>query len=345
MNDAGAAGLGSVFADLHDGFVAAAERVAVSVHPLTVAGHRIDLRIAGEAMVDVIVPALEHLMAPSPPEDRAELVVNIWDTATTRGRLPALPAALDHAVGHWHYDGEVCLSFRMHESAVSALHESQGEALHCVAEAGGVAPYDVAHPLGEILSWWLSRAGCFRMHAAAVGTSAGGALLAGPSGSGKSTSALTSQRAGLRFVGDDIVLVRGNPPTAISLYNSGRADRELLGRYPDVLPDLDRPSGEEKAVRFFAAAAMTSELPLRAIVLPRVVRGGTCRVSPGKRGDALRMLAPWAVLLSPGDRGRALSVIRDVVAALPVYELTVGDDLPQIPVLLSEVIEESARCL
>ena len=34
--------------------------------------------------------------------------------------------------------------------------------------------------------------------------------------------------------------------------------------------DLDRPSGEEKAVRFFGAEEMTPELLLRAVVLPRV---------------------------------------------------------------------------
>jgi hypothetical protein len=336
-----ATGLSTAFAELRDGFERAAQRLEVSEHHLRIGSQAIELRIAGDAMARAILPALEHLTDPEPGKEDPDLVVRVWDTAGSGTRLPDLPGVLGDAVGRSHYDGELCLSLRMFESVVSALHVGRGEAVHCMADGRRIAPYDLAHPLSEIFAWWLSRSGRYRVHAAAVGTEAGGVLLAGASGAGKSTSALTCLRAGMQFAGDDTVLVHSDPPIAISLYNSGRADRDLLRRYPTVFPRLEQPSGEEKAVGFFGREAMTHAITLRAVVLPRVLPGGRCRIAVGNRARALRALAPWAVLHSPGAEGLALSSIGDLLARLPVYVLEIGDDLHQIPVLLSRLIEES----
>jgi hypothetical protein len=334
--------LGVAFDELRDGFERAAERLEVSEHRLRLGSETIELRIAGEAMARAVLPALAHLAESDPVGHQPDLVVRVWDTVGSDTRLPHLPGVLDDAVGRSHYDGEVTLSFRMFEAAVSAVHAGRGEAVHCVADGQRLAPYDIAHPLSEIFAWWLSRSGCYRVHAAAVGTAAGGVLLAGASGAGKSTSALTCLHAGMAFAGDDTVLVRAAPPSAISLYNSGRVDRDLLGRYPNVFPRLELPSGEEKAVGFFAQGSMTREIALRAVVLPRVVPGGRCRIGVGSRATALLALAPWAVFHSPGDESGALSSIRNLLAVLPVYTLEIGDDLSRIPILLSGLIEEAA---
>ncbi len=333
--------LSAAFAELGDEFARAIQRLEVTKHRLRIGSQAIELRIAGDAMAQAVLPALAHLTEPDPGIDDPDLVVRVWDTASSGTRLPDLPGVLGDAVGRAHYDGEICLSLRMFESVVSALRVGRGEAVHCMADGRRVAPYDLAHPLSEIFAWWLSRSGCYRVHAAAVGTAAGGVLLVGASGAGKSTSALTCLHAGMQFAGDDTVLVRSDPPVAISLYNSGRADRDLLRRYPSAFPRLERHSGEEKAVGFFAQEAMTHAITLRAVVLPRVVPGGRCRISVGNRARALRALAPWVVLHSPGAEAQALSSIGDLLARLPVYVLEIGDDLRQIPVLLTRLIEES----
>jgi hypothetical protein len=339
-----ATGLSTAFAELRGGFEQAAQKLDVSEHRLRIGSQEIKLQIAGEAMARAVLPALEHLTEPRPVDDEPDLVVRAWDSIGSDTRLPDLPGVLDGVVGRSHYDGEVSLSFRMFESVVSALQGSRGEAFHCVADARRLAPYDIAHPLSEILGWWLSRSGCYRVHAAAVGTAAGGVLLAGPAGAGKSTAALTCLRAGLRFAGDDTVLVRADPPAAISLYGSGRADRDLLARYPDVFPRLELASGDEKAVGFFMRGDMTREIPLRAVVLPHVVPGGRCRIRPGRRAAALLTLAPWVTLHSPGAGVRALGEIRNLLAVLPIHTLEIGDDLARIPDLLSAAIEASAPC-
>ncbi len=336
-----ATALSAAFAELGDAFGRAAQRLEVSEHRLRIGSQVIELRIAGEAMARAILPALAHLADCAPGTDDPDLVVRVWDTAASGTRLPDLPGVLGDAVGRSHYDGEICLSLRMFESVVSALHFARGEAVHCMADARRIAPYDLAHPLSEIFAWWLSRSGGYRVHAAAVGTAVGGVLLAGASGAGKSTSALTCLHAGMQFAGDDTVFVRSDPPIAISLYNSGRADRDLLRRYPTAFPRLEQPSGEEKAVGFFAQEAMTHAIALRAVVLPRVVPGGRCRIGAGNRATALRALAPWVVLHAPGVEAEALSSIGDLLALLPVYVLEIGDDLHEIPVLLSRLIEES----
>lgn len=331
--------LSSAFTELKHGFARAAARVEVQSHRLRLGSHRISLEIAGEAMAAGLLPALRHLEEPGSAADAPDLVIRAWDTAGSDTELPDLPGALDGVLGRSQREDQICLSFRILESAVSALHAGHGEALHCVADATRLAPYDIAHPLSEILGWWLSRSGCYPVHGAAVGTPAGGVLLAGASGAGKSTSALTCLRAGMRFAGDDSVLVQTDPPVAISLYGSGRADRNLLARYPDVLPRLEVLSGDEKMVGFFPRETMTHELPLRAVVLPRVVPGGICRLLPERRATALLALAPWVSLHSAGAGDEALSGIRRMLAALPVRALEVGDDLERLPGLLTELIE------
>jgi hypothetical protein len=337
--EAPVSGLDPAFAALARTFADAAKRLEPSRHRLRVGPQSIELQIAGEATAEMILPALAHVTELRPAVEPADLVVQVWSTLDSDTRLPDLASGLDGGVGNVQYDGAVCLSVRPFEATVSALHTGRREAVHCVADAGRAAPYDIAHPLSEIFAWSLSREDCYRVHAAAVGTVGGGVLFAGPSGAGKSTSALTCLQAGMRFAGDDTVLVRGDPPVAISLYNTGRADRDLLARYPHVFPRLDRPSGEAKAVGFFSRGTMAAEIPLRAVVLPRVVPGGRCAISVTSRANAMLALAPWVALHSPGGGGRALAAIRRMINTLPAFALEVGDDLAQIPVLISDLIK------
>ena len=70
-----------------------------------------------------------------------------------------------------------------------------------------------------LFHWLMELYGRQLIHAAAVGTDIGGALIVGKGGVGKSTTSLASLAAGLRFVGDDYVIVGFDPhPTAWSLY-------------------------------------------------------------------------------------------------------------------------------
>jgi len=334
--------LGAAFAELSGAFEDAAARVGVSEHHLRLGGQRITLQIAGDAVASGLLPALAHLEQPAGAGWSTDLRIRAWDTAASETSLPDLPGEFDGMLGRAQHAGDIHLSFQILESAISALHVGEGEALHCVADARRLAPNDIAYPLSEILGWWMSRSGCYLVHGAAVGTARGGVLLAGSSGAGKSTSALTCQRAGMRFAGDDSVLVQTEPPVVFSPYRSARADRELLARYRDVLPRLEEPSGDEKMVGFFPREAMTAELPLSAVVLPRVVPGGRCRIVPASRAAALLAMAPWVTLHVAGGAEQALRSTRAMLSRLPVHGLEVGDDLASLPSILSELIEATA---
>ena len=132
-------------------------------------------------------------------------------------------------------------------------------------------------------------------------------MLAGRSGSGKSTTALASLlNHGWRFVADDYCVVRNgtNRPIVHSLYCSAKIDGTMSAAFADLCCGAYSVDGtrdpEEKLVLNLhrsASERLLKELPLRAILLPRILRGNNRGVS-GQRfkrvgsGAAVRALAP-----------------------------------------------------
>ncbi len=114
------------------------------------------------------------------------------------------------------------------------------------------------------------------IHAAAVGTEAGAVLITGRSGSGKSTTSLAALRGGLYYLGDDYVVVGLEPePTVYSLYSTAKLNADQVGNLPEFATHVSNEHAldEEKAVMFLqdvAAQQIRTELPLRAILVPRI---------------------------------------------------------------------------
>jgi hypothetical protein len=104
------------------------------------------------------------------------------------------------------------------EDALYAFH-AEGATMRCAPADGrveilGVAPattrlWVLTRPLLTLaLMECARRRGLYPVHAACLASNGAGVLLCGPSGSGKSTLALALLRAGLDFLGDDLVFLR-----------------------------------------------------------------------------------------------------------------------------------------
>src|SRR5262249_58368179 len=94
---------------------------------------------------------------------------------------------------------------------LSALDVGTGLAVCWLDDARRVPYYQTGAPLKTILGWWFDRPDRQLLHAGAVGAGEAGVLLAGAGGAGKSTTALLCVDAGLRYAGDDYVLVATEP--------------------------------------------------------------------------------------------------------------------------------------
>ena len=108
--------------------------------------------------------------------------------------------------------------FRLDGASLSMLDHVRGVGVFWTASPDRVPRYERAAPLRALLDWWGGDHGCRVVHAGAVGTERGGALLVGKA-SGKSTAVLACLGSGLSYAGDDGVAVsHGARPLIHSLY-------------------------------------------------------------------------------------------------------------------------------
>jgi hypothetical protein len=208
-----------------------------------------------------------------------------------------------------------------------------------------------------ILHWGLTARGRRLAHAGAVGTDRGGLLVAGPSGSGKTTVAMSCLDAGFDFAGDDHVLLTfgGDGPIAHALYGTAKLHRDAGRRVPGLAPavvnhaDLGnaaatRPlDSDEKLVADVHRwrPDRLRDVPVRAVVIPRIVARPGSRLRPAGAGQALRALAPSTIMQLPrvGD-GAGLADLAEAVRGAPAHFLELGTETAAVPVMLAALLEE-----
>lgn len=304
----------------------------------SIAGHPVCLSFAGPALLPHVTPALEHLS--SEPVSKPAITVYLWDSASTRTKMPPAPwSREDHLPRgeiRGYSDETIQTAFHMGSNVLSLFDSNLRVALYWTPDAREVPYYEAGAPIRIILHW--SMAGLDRqlVHAGAVGTSAGAVLLAGKGGSGKSATALACVSAGLLYAGDDYVLLSGGPtPHVHSLYNSAKLDADFLQGLPHLLPKVSN-SGKldtEKAIIFlndYYPERLAPSLPVRAVLVPRITGRPETKLRRSSTAEGLRALAPSSIFQLPGARAEAFGSIIDVVKRLPSYFLDLGTDIPRV---------------
>lgn len=309
---------------------------------MTLGGIGVRARVAGESLAEALVPSL----LPSAAAIEPEIELRAVDGAATAAVVPALPwQPADYLqrdeVRGW-TEPPLLAAFTIVHAAVAVADTDAAIGVQWFRDAADLAPWEGGAPLRSLLHWNLARRGLHMLHAAAVDTGAGGVLVAGPGGSGKSTSALAALGQGMRFVGDDYVLVRaGTVPTAHPLYAIVKADERSLTLLPQF---ADRAQGAavdwRGKLRLPIADLVCDRIELAAIVLPRVAdaTGEPRRV--GRRA-ALRTLVPSMLFQLPGDARTTLAALGALIGRLPVFALDVGPDVQRIPERLQRAAAEA----
>jgi hypothetical protein len=235
------------------------------------------------------------------------------------------------------------------ERILSVLDRQTDTAVCWVADADGLPYWEQGAPLRHVLHWWMQARGLQLAHAACIGTPKGGVLLVGRGGSGKSTTALASLRAGLRYVGDDYLLVETGPKvTAYSMYNSAKLHVEQMNRFPDL---IDRPiayaeHGQEKVLAFMHERypdQTVDSLEVRGVLVPTVIGTGHTRLEQLSRAQALAALAPSTVMQLPGAGNGAMAIMGAVLRAVPCRRILLGPDLKEASDVIAAFIEEEAK--
>jgi hypothetical protein len=309
----------------------------VVVQDYVIAGSRVTLRFAGDAIRNRLSPAFAHLAAPR--GGAPELTVHLWDSASTGAepppRPPPAPNEAAGAVYHLHEPG-LRGAYQAAFDALSVLDPEAGLAWYWAADARDLPSWEQACPIRQILFWWLAPRGYLQVHAAGVGTPQAGVLIVGPPGSGKSTVALACLGSDLLYAGDDYVAVTLEPsPGVASLYNSGKLYMtHLRDRLPSLLPNADHVD-DEKAILYAERHfphQMTAGFPLAALLIPSVradVR--TPRVTPASRAASFAALGPSTMFQLHTAGARELATLSRLVARTRCYNLELGTDLSAVP--------------
>ena len=182
---------------------------------LQVAQHRIRLVFAGESLVGKLLPALAHLVIENPDGQAVAGTLHIWDSNSTEVAMPPAPVGTAHLTDRgdiWGFGGgRIRAAFHWIECSINVLDRETATGVFVVERSDALPFWTKASPLRTLLHWLMELHGYQLLHAAGFGTADGGVLLTGPGGGGKSTAALSALRDGLRYVGDDYLIVGLDP--------------------------------------------------------------------------------------------------------------------------------------
>ena len=319
-------------------------------HWVRIGGHVIELRFGTPGLMRCIMPAFGHLRIG--PGQAPELVVDIWDSASTGATSPPLPEVdPESPAGAFYFfeDGPMRGVFQPGMRALSAVDFATDHAWYFVEDPAALPYWERAAPIRQILHWWMGSRGHQQVHSGAVGLPDGGVLLVGKGGTGKSTSSLVSLNSELRYAGDDYSMVSVHPePTVHSLYSSGKVHAENLIRLPHLVTALSNRTelATEKGVIFVDQHfphRMIEGFPLRAIVMPTITGGPHTRVRSATRAAALAALAPSTVFQLHTSSAQALEYMARLVRDVPAYVLELGANVADIPPVLLQLLEDLRR--
>jgi hypothetical protein len=333
---------------VREAFEQAAARAGLVERYYALAEARLCVRLACTALVDALMPALEHRRVPPGP---ADLVVHLWDTASTGVAMPPPPVALPTDLPRGEVPGmqsdRFQLAVGLDAASVSLLDGPSGHGYYWIRAAEDVTIHERGAPVRSLLHWWMRARGRHMVHAAAIGTAHGGVLLAGRGGSGKSTTALACLSAGLRYAGDDYCLltVEGEPYVH-SVYSSAKVQPGQLRHFPRLQAAIANPTGagDEKSLIFLQpllAAQMIAGFPLKALLLPRITGQPATGLTRATAFEALRALAPSSIMQLPGAGAVEFEGLSRLVQRVPCYWLELGTAVGGIPAVVQTLLPQA----
>lgn len=275
-----------------------------------------------------------------------DLTIYAWDSVTTDTRLPAPwdepqfkeeSITKDNSFFGVYIGGEETLNFYDTESKTGYFW---------VQDARQLPDWAVGAPFRTILHWFLNESDIHLVHGAVVGHNKLSVLITAKSGSGKSTTALSCVLSGMDYLADDYVAVGIDESVhSYSLYNSAKVTREGLELFPELAPGVWNPNfGEnEKAVMFMSQIfpnQVKQELPLKAILIPRI-KGGETKLVRASKIEALVAIAPTTLLQLPLAETNKIAAFKEIIQKIPCFFLDLGPDVRNVPHVIKEFLQSN----
>ncbi len=313
------------------------------------AGYPVRIRIVGRELAAHFLLPFSHLRIHAPAPPTPQLTIDLWDEKATgiccrtdaqRGVLPSTEVSATSADGRFfghHSPNTVTCFDRQTQSLIGSI--AWGEAVYL---------YERGKPLTRPLIAWYSDRNVQVIHGGLVSQDGQGVFFGGWSGSGKSTSSLACLQDGFDYLGEDYVglqKLQDGTFVGYSIYNSAFLETTHLARFPALAPYVQKKKfpSEEKSLVLLSQVfpeRLKSSIPIRLLVLPRVMNLPESRIRPASKGNALLTLGPSTLLGVPGLGERRLDTLARLVEQVPCYWLDLGRDLRSIPRRVEELLAE-----
>lgn len=324
---------------------AAAARVRSTEQFYRIAGCSVRMLYAGDALLPVMAAPFAHLKSKEAVAN-PDLTIRLFDSAASGIKLPNPPAGFTRFTARGElegfHDGRYYAAFQPFGRILNVFDSQRREAVVCVSDSGKIASYELAVPLRTIFGWFMPMHGRQLVHAASVGTKAGGVLIIGDSGAGKSNTAIGSLSAGLDFVSDDFCAVSSDPvPEVHSLYGTCRIRRGDWAVLPFERSNTTEPQHEKNLYYLHAhfPGRISPGYPLVAILLPHKGGTGAPRLEPMSSSLAVARLASQSSAMLPDAGEEVLQRLTRLSRKVPTHRLHLGDRPSEIPILIRTLIE------
>lgn len=327
--------------------VEALRRAGRVVRRISVAGTDFRLVFAGPLLADAFMPALSHREVDD--VGPADYSFHIWDSAST-GVTIAPPPVEQHCFSDrgdiWTFHSRRWRSaFHWSDFSLQLLDAESGNGIFWMQSATAMPYWSIASPMRTLFHWAMERRGAQLIHAAAVGTEAGGVLVTGRGGVGKSTTALACLAAGLAYVGDDyVVLTGGDAPAAHSLYRTAKINVADMARFSAFEPRLigDASHAAPKAV-IYLEHGIVDALPLRSVVTPAFHSAAESRIEPIAPALLIGAATFTTNAQLPHSGQHNVDFIERHLSRLPCHRLQLGTDPDQIVCRITELAASAAQ--
>lgn len=303
--------------------------------------HRTEFVFACPELAEQLIAPFEHLEIEAPPSP--DLSIAFWDSHFSG--IPLQPprwAAVQGCRLSLHGEG----TFVQYDFGTEILHSYSSKerlGIFWVKDARRTYFAEKVCPIRSIFHWLCQGGSLQLIHGGAVGDENGGAILVGRGGSGKSTSCTTSLLSELYFLGDDYCLIDTERPKVFSLYASSKINPDMLHHFPHLEASrIDPSEGEGEKPSFLLGRSyrqrLRAELPLKAILMPRIKGGLETGVTPASAMQGLHALAPSTLFQSTGLGDDSFKKMAALSRRIPSYYLELGTDLRGIPKAIGSLL-------
>lgn len=307
-----------------------------------IAGEVVKIIATSTTVVQDFTNALSWRLVTPGSVGETSLQIFIWDSFDLMIPPPLAPPIHPH----WTVRGELpgfCNSryqsaYLGHGNMIVSSDVDQGLSFVSLTKKTQLPTFELACPLRTSLAWHLRARDKLLIHAGAVASNTGGALLVGASGAGKSTLALKCLENGMKYLSDDLCAIdiwstSNVEPQIYNLYSTAKVftdevqviNSRLLGssaRSHD--PTATRPK-TGFVVHPGDSSLTPAAVPLKAIIVLKKGFTSTELVG-GRQAEATRILATSTSILIADSGAELLTGLRATLSQIPVFELRMGKD-------------------